>query len=189
MDCDARSGKTVCEALRSAACFLRLPFIFFSNALAVFRLVRRSGRPFMKKLVGAFILPLFAALFVAGCSGDSSSSTTTPTTPAAPTGPVTQVFTSIIYPNDVITHSFTTDDSGPITVTLTNANHVFGLGLGVPNPNAAGCSLLTTLTTGAGSSPQINQPAADKGTYCITLYDIGNAPITGDSFVLSVVYQ
>lgn len=137
------------------------------------------------KVLGLAVLTLLAA---AGCSSDSGTTTTTPSTP---TGPFTDVFTSIIYPQDVLTHSFAMSTSGTITVTLTSAGPpssvVMGLGLGVPRPDAPGCSLLTALSTPAGAAPQITT-TADNGTYCVALFDVGNAIVQGESFSITVVH-
>jgi hypothetical protein len=128
---------------------------------------------------------LVSMILVAGCS----DSGTTTTTPAPITGPFSDIFTSIIYPGGFSAHSFSTA-AGTITVTLTNAgppaNVVMGLGIGVPN-FGPGCSLTTAVNVSAGSTPQITIPA-DAGSYCIAIFDVGNAIPTGEAFSITTVH-
>jgi hypothetical protein len=43
------------------------------------------------------------------------------------------------------------------------------------------------MTTTAGSSPQIST-AADAGTYCISVYDVGFVPPTGATLTVNIVH-
>jgi hypothetical protein len=139
----------------------------------------------MKRSLMAIGLALL--VLVGGCTGDSGTTTTTP----APTGPFTDIFTSIIYPGDVVTHSFAVTATGTVTVTLTNAGPpatvVMGLGIGVPNPAGPGCSLTTAVNTSAGSTPQITT-TANNGFYCIAIFDVGNNIPEGESFSITIVH-
>ncbi len=146
----------------------------------------------MRTLFWVVVLACLASFTLAGCSNDnSSSSSVTTTTPSTPTGPVTDKFASIIYPQDVITHSFSASTAGTVTVQLTNAGPpadvTLGLGIGVPNPNAPGCSLLTAVNTAAGAAPQLTA-TVDIGTFCVSLFDIGNAIPAGESFSITIVH-
>jgi hypothetical protein len=137
----------------------------------------------MTRALGA--IGLLLTLLVAGC-GDSGTTTTTP----APVGPFTDTFTSIIYPGGFSAHSFSATEAGTITVTLTSAGPpatvVMGLGIGVPN-FGPGCSLTTAVNVSAGSTPQITIPA-DAGSYCVAIFDVGNAVPTGESFSITTVH-
>jgi hypothetical protein len=93
----------------------------------------------------------------------------------------------MLYPRGIATESFVLSQNGTIGVTLTNAGSVsaLGIGLGIPNPNAPGCVLTTTVTAGASSTAQITT-GADAGTYCVSIYDVGFVPPTGVTFTISV---
>lgn len=129
---------------------------------------------------------LLAVLLASGC-GDDNQSTTAPSTPS--TSPTTQTFTSQVYPKGMLTETFVSTKTGTVSVTLTSvtANLPMGLGLGVPNPLAPGCTLFTNLNTQAGSNAQITA-TADAGTYCVSVYDIGFVPTLGVAFTIKVVY-
>ena len=135
----------------------------------------------MRRTLRAIGLALM--VLVAACS-DSGTTTTTPGPIVI--GPLKDIFTSIIYPGGFSAHSFSTA-AGTITVTLTSAgppaNVVMGLGIGVPN-FGPGCSLTTTVNVSAGSTPQITIPA-DAGSYCIAIFDVGNAIPTGVGFSIT----
>ncbi len=128
---------------------------------------------------------LFAALLGSACNNNST--TTSPATTT--TSPTTDVFTSIVAPLGTNSHTFTTSANGTITVTMTVAGPpstiVMGLGLGILNPSGPGCILSTVVNTTAGTTPQITAPA-DAGQYCVTVSDIGNGPVTGVSFAVSI---
>lgn len=84
-------------------------------------------------------------------------------------------------------NSFNTFDirrsNGQLTVTLTSTvpgNVAVGLGIGTPA--AGGCVLIpqASVTTQAGSVPQLESVSAPAGTYCVVVGDPGNltAPVT-----------
>jgi hypothetical protein len=128
---------------------------------------------------------LTAIVLGTACSNNSSQSTTTPT----PASPQTQVFTSQLAQQGVNTESFVAAQAGTISVTLTSVTPaiVLGVGLGVPNPSAPGCSLATIVNSAASSTAQITAPA-DAGTYCVSISDIGFVPPPGASFSISIAH-
>src|SRR5262249_1245030 len=131
------------------------------------------------------VLALLAPIVLgAACSNNTSQSTTTPSSPTT-----TQVFTSQIAQKGINTESFVTTQAGTISVTLTSVTPaiVLGVGLGVPNPSAPGCSLATIVNTAAGSTAQIAAPA-DAGTYCVSISDTGLVPPLGATFSISIVH-
>jgi hypothetical protein len=113
-----------------------------------------------------------AAVFaLAGCSSGGSTGTS-PT----PTGPTTETFSSHVAPGGLSSHTFMTSASGTVTVTLSTLAPavVVGFGLGVPPQiGAGGCNLNTSLETAGGADSQISA-TADKGTFCVEIYDVGN---------------
>lgn len=127
-----------------------------------------------------------AALLATGCSNDDN--TTTPTTPT-PTSPTTSTFTTTLTPSGAVSRLFTATTAGAVSVTLTSAgpaNPRLGLGIGVPAPGVARCSLSTAITTVPGGAPQI-QASVDPGNYCVVVYDIG--ALTDEiTFDLTLVY-
>jgi len=131
---------------------------------------------------------LVSTLLAAGCSSGNNQTTTTPSTTTSLT---TETFTSIVPPQGLLAHAFTAAAAGTVSVTLTTAGPpptiLMGLGLGVPNPLGPGCSLTMSVNTAAGSTPQITS-AADEGTYCVAIFDIGNAPPTGVDFFISITH-
>lgn len=75
--------------------------------------------------------------------------------------------------------------SGTVNITL---NVVSGaddptvqVGLGLGSPSGFGCNATNTITTAAGSTPQLTG-AYEAGVYCTRIYDVGNltAPATLD---------
>ena len=97
-----------------------------------------------------------------------------PPTPAATAG--TDTFTGLLPVGSTASRAFTTAQAGPITVTLTSAgppaNVRVGLGLGVPKADNSSCYVTTTVTTTAGSAPQISMPV-EPGSYCVRVFDPG----------------
>ena len=61
-----------------------------------------------------------------------------------------------------------------------------GLGVGIPQGALASCTLATSITTAASSTPQFNVPV-DTGSYCVTVYDVGTLTDT-ITFDLTIVY-
>ena len=96
--------------------------------------------------------------------------------PAAPTttAPDPSVFASQITRGGFASRQFTIAAAGTVQVTLTSVTPdiVLGLGIGIPRPDNRGCYLSASVNTAAASSPQITA-AADAGSYCVEVYDIG----------------
>jgi hypothetical protein len=96
--------------------------------------------------------------------------------PAAPTAtqPDPSVFASQIVRGGFASREFTIAAAGTVQVTLTSVTPavVLGLGIGIPRPDNRGCYLSASVDTAAGSSPQLTA-AADAGSYCVKVFDIG----------------
>ncbi|MDO8795657.1 MAG: hypothetical protein Q7J25_13680 [Vicinamibacterales bacterium] len=127
----------------------------------------------------------------AGCKG-SAITTTAPTTTA---GTGTDTFTSFLAVGGSSIHSFPVEQTGTITVMLTNVRPAGVVGLGAGVSNAGGCSLIGSLdasaviidpTTGA-INPQLTIPA-DVGTYCVKVYDSGQLDRIGRTFSVTITH-
>jgi hypothetical protein len=107
-------------------------------------------------------------------SGDSSS---TPTTPVML---VTDTFTGTVQPAGSDSHNFSVSQAGEVDVTLTAAGPpptiFMGLGLGTPGATSGTCTLQSSvsISTPAGSTPQLPVSAPSAGTFCFSVFDIGN---------------
>ena len=134
------------------------------------------------RTLGTVVLGVLAAI------GASCHAVEVPTAPD--TGPFTETFESRLGIQGAATRSFTVQDAGTISVTLTSigppATVEVGVGVGIPNGSGAGCNMARSVVTGASGSPQLSV-AADGGAYCVRIFDVGN--LTGDvSFSLTVLH-
>lgn len=115
---------------------------------------------------------LVIAALAAGCGSDS----TTPTTPT-PSGTMSETWSGVVAPGGQTSRSFTVNNSGTITVTLTSAGTTFGLGVGLPRVTGGGCRLGVAVNASSSTTPQISTQA-EAGQYCVEVYDLGT--VTGD---------
>jgi hypothetical protein len=126
---------------------------------------------------------VLCAGLAAACGDD------TPTTPSLPS-PSTNEFSSELAVKGATSRAFSATQTGTVTVTLQEAGAAgtrVGLGIGVPYVSTvAGCSLNKSITTVAGSSPQIIE-VVDAGRYCVAVFDPGTltAPI---GFKITIVF-
>jgi hypothetical protein len=131
----------------------------------------------------ALAASIVALAIVAGCGGDTTSTTA----PSTTTSPTTETFSSTLAIRGASSRSFVVSTAGTVKVTLTSVGPPslpIGLGLGIPGGGVP-CTLSTALTTQAGGSPQISQPV-DPGTYCVTVYDVGNLTTADLLFSLTI---
>lgn len=128
----------------------------------------------------------------AGCNNDTNQTPTAPSTNSASTSN-TSFFSGTLAPHGSTFYSFTLTQAG--TVRLTLAVLTFGtrnptptaiVGLGFGTPAGTGCSLTTSLNTGAGLVAQINS-ASSAGTFCVEIFDVGNLDRPVD-FVIRIVH-
>lgn len=121
---------------------------------------------------------MFVALVgvLAACSDD-------PTTPTNPTPPptVTETFSGRVNRNGAVTHNFTTEASGTVTVTLTTLGPdsalIVGMSLGTWNGST--CTLIITKDD-ATQGTIVTGGVSSLGSLCVRIYDVGNIvdPIT-----------
>ena len=127
---------------------------------------RGSGRRFVVALA------IVSAVTGSGChlfNSDDSPSSPTPATS-------TETFGGTIAQGaNRPTFTVTVAQTDPVTVTLATMSPSVAMGLGIGTASGTtGCTLTTSNTSVlAGSAPQltVTEPA---GTYCISLYDVGN---------------
>ena len=117
-------------------------------------------------------------LFAGACTHTSTaSSTTTPTTPTNPPT-VTESFVGTLPVGGSMFYSFNIGVSGTVNLTLNSVGGAFvpstiQLGLGIGTPSGTDCSSTSTVTAGAGTSPQLTGTFG-PGLFCARVYDVGN---------------
>jgi hypothetical protein len=133
------------------------------------------------------VLAIWIALALTGAAcGKNNNSTTSPSTTTK-----TESFTGTVEVGGSGMSTFSVTMSGQVTVTLTSAGppSTIAEGLGVGTPANSACGILPggSVTVAAGSSAQLSG-VVSPGTYCVTVYDVGNqtAPIT---YAVTVVHS
>jgi len=119
------------------------------------------------------------ALFAAGCNNNSSITNPTPSN--------TETFSSTLSVKGSSAREFIQPRSGTVTVTLDSLypGAIVGVGLGVPDPASAGCSITTSMDT-EGGTDQLST-TLDAGTYCVKIYDEGNVTQVS-TFTITIVH-
>jgi hypothetical protein len=127
-------------------------------------------------------LLLFACLVAA--AGCSNNTTTTPTTPTNPTI-LTEVFSGTINMNGAASHSFVSQASGSVRVTLSALSpdpaQIVGLSLGTWTGSACQVVIASDRATQLSSiTGAVNTTAS--GSLCARVYDVGTitagSPVT-----------
>ena len=122
----------------------------------------------MKRL---YALLLALALASAACKKDDA-----PTTPSAPTTK-TDTFTGTVQVKSSVNHTFTVEQSGQVSVTLTAATPpptiAMGIGVGTPANGACGVLQGASVTTAAGATAQLTG-VVSPGMLCVQISDVGN---------------
>lgn len=121
---------------------------------------------------------LFVAAAGAACITGSENGPM-PVTPP----PTTETFTGTVPMGGSDSNPFKVLYAGQVSITLTAAGPppTIVMGLAIGQPAATGSSVCTPLggqgasqNTAAGPNPQIQGTVQAAGTYCVTVYDIGN---------------
>ena len=146
------------------------------------RFTRRSAFAPSALRLGPFVVALVigAAVSAGGCNlfnnVDSPSSTT----------PTPDMFAGTVGVHGSALSNFTVAQTGTVSVTLAAMSPSVAMGLGIGTPNGTTSCTLTSSNTSAlpGSTPQltVTEPA---GSYCISVYDVGNLTGTA-SFTVTV---
>ena len=123
----------------------------------------------------ATAIVVLAAFFI-GCSESPTSPTTTDT--STPTVNTLQ-FTGTLSAGGSRFYSFTATKSGVASATLAsvtvpprNAAANVPIGVGIGRPAGTGCPTITSLTTDAALTRQV-QYGVEQGIYCVNVYDPG----------------
>jgi hypothetical protein len=122
------------------------------------------------------------ALVFAGCHGSSTSpsttSTTTTTTTPVTTPTTAENFASIVPVGGSVFYSFNIAANGTVNVTLNGVSGInvpptVQLGMGIGTPAGTDCSVSSSVTAGAGTTPQLTGTFG-PGLFCVRVYDVGN---------------
>ena len=121
-------------------------------------------------------LALVASLVAGACGGSSSSSSSSLTAPSTP--PTSETFTGTVPVGGNDIHPFNILLSGgQVNITLTQAGppSTIYMGLGIGTWTSPTCTLLTggIANTPAAATAQLSGTTS-AGSYCISVYDIGN---------------
>lgn len=121
------------------------------------------------------------ALLSAAChsSTTSPSSTTTSTSTTTATAPTTfEAFASVVPVGGSVLYSFNIATNGTVNVTLNGVSGVgvpstVQLGMGIGTPAGTDCSVTSSVTAAAGTTPQLTGTFG-PGQFCVRFYDVGN---------------
>jgi hypothetical protein len=94
--------------------------------------------------------------------------------PAGSTSTVTETFSGTLSASGFDSHSFTVNNSGEVDATLTGLapQSTITVGFGLGQPASTGCSLISyTESARVGS---VLSGTISPGSYCVSVYDIGN---------------
>lgn len=144
-----------------------------------------------------FLSPiLFALVTNLGCNGDTPTSptdttTTTTTTATAATPVYNDEWIDTLAVGGERFYSFTVTQYGTVNVSLTSVSGQFvpstiTLGMGLGTPAAETCSTTSSISTQAGTGPQLTG-TYNPGVYCVILRDVGNL-FSAARFSITVAY-
>ena len=134
---------------------------------------------YMRRPLIAACVVLASVALSAGCDNSGSSTVASP-------APIlsTATFSGTVDPGGKASNSFTVGQSGgEVDITLTAAGPpatiFMGLGVGTPSTDGTTCTVPTgqSVNAQAGTTPQLVGTAA-PGTYCVSVFDIGNQTAT-----------
>jgi len=118
---------------------------------------------------GFLAAALGVALLASGCSDPAAPATPTPATPT-----ISETFTGTLLPFGNSMNTFSVQQVGAIRVSLTSVSPPASVGIGVGTPSGANCLLIQGLTAVPSANPQISGTATITGTFCISVFDVGN---------------
>ena len=112
---------------------------------------------------------LGVALVTAGCADPVAPATPVPVAPT-----VTDTFSDTLLVAGVNTHQFAVTTVGGVKITLSSLVPGASVGLGVGTPSIGSCSVIDHVTAVAGGSVLLSGTATVPGSYCVTIFDLGN---------------
>lgn len=131
-----------------------------------------------------------------GCNGETPTSPTTDTTTTTTaTTEATPVFTEDWMDTLAVGgerfYSFTVTQYGTVNVSLTSVSGQYvpstvTVGMGLGTPIAETCSTISSISTPAGTGPQLTG-AYNPGVYCVIVWDLGNL-FSAARFSIKVAY-
>lgn len=125
---------------------------------------------------------LFAFVTGVGCGETPTSPTTTTTTTTTEATTASPVFTEDWIDTLAVGgerfYSFTVTQTGTVNVSLTSVSGQFvpgtvTVGLGLGTPMAETCGTTSSISTQAGTGPQLTGTYG-PGVYCVIVRDVGN---------------
>jgi hypothetical protein len=134
----------------------------------------------MKRIL-ALVLGL--SLATLGCSDPVAPATPTPAIPT-----VTDTFNGTLLILGSNTHPFTVQQIGGIKVSITGVAPGAAVGIGVGTPSGSSCLLIDHLTAVASPNAQISGTATITGTFCVSVYDVGNL-VESVNYVVTVLHS
>jgi hypothetical protein len=136
----------------------------------------------MKRILAAVLG--VAILMTVGCADPVAPATPTPAIPT-----VTDTFSDTLLVLGSNTHNFTVGQIGGVTVTLTNVTPGAAIGVGIGTPSLGTCNVLDRLAPAvAGPTAVLSGTATVVGTYCVTVYDIGNL-VESATYIVNVLHS
>src|SRR5580704_7002279 len=112
---------------------------------------------------------LGAALVTSGCGDPVAPATPVPALPT-----VIDTFSDTLLLSGSNTHQFTVTTIGAVQITLVSVVPAAAVGLGVGTPSNGSCIVIDHVTAVAGQSVLLSGTATVPGSYCVTIYDLGN---------------
>jgi hypothetical protein len=137
----------------------------------------------MKTMNRILALLLGLSLMAAGCSDPVAPVTPTPATPT-----VTDTFNGTLLILGSNTHQFTVQQIGGIRVSLTGVTPGASVGIGVGTPSGANCVLIQNLTAVPSPTAQISGNATITGTFCVSVFDVGNL-VESVNYIVTVLHS
>jgi hypothetical protein len=134
----------------------------------------------MKRIL---VLVLGVSLATVGCSDPVAPITPTPAVPT-----LTETFNGNLLILGSNTHQFTVLQVGGLRVSVTGVTPGAAVGVGVGTPSGANCLLAESLTAVPGPNPQISGTATITGTFCVSVYDVGNL-VEAVDYVVTVLHS
>ena len=143
-----------------------------------------------------FCLILLVLVTNVGCNGDTPTSptdtTTTTTTTTTVAEPVfTEEWIDTLAVGGERFYSFAVTQYGTVNVSLTSVSGQYvpstvTVGMGLGTPAAETCSTTSSISTQAGTGPQLTG-TYNPGVYCVIVRDVGNL-FSAARFSITVAY-
>ena len=131
----------------------------------------------------SLVTVLGLSLLMAGCGDPVPPSAPTPAVPTIP-----ETFTGTLLTLGANTHQFTVQQVGGLKVSIISVDPSAAVGIGVGTPSSGSCRVLSNLTTVAGPGVQLSGTATVTGTYCVSVYDVGNL-VEPVSYTVTVLHS